>query len=80
MYKRLKTNPNYKKLRAKAQIVGVYDDHGEAGFWPVHDVRLRPPRSGRPKPSSLMTLDQALGDCARLFGERNSPPFAFSNE
>lgn len=27
MYKRLKTNPNYKKLRAKAQIVGVYDDH-----------------------------------------------------
>lgn len=27
MYKRLKTNPYYKKLRAKAQIVGVYDDH-----------------------------------------------------
>ncbi len=27
MYKRLKTNPDYKKLRAKAQIVGVYDDH-----------------------------------------------------
>ena len=27
MYKRLKTNPSYKKLRAKAQIVGVYDDH-----------------------------------------------------
>ncbi len=27
MYKRLKTNPNYKKLRAKAQVVGVYDDH-----------------------------------------------------
>jgi len=26
-YKRLKTNPEYKKLRAKAQIVGVYDDH-----------------------------------------------------
>lgn len=26
-YKRLKTNPDYKKLRAKAQIVGVYDDH-----------------------------------------------------
>lgn len=27
MYKRLKTNPEYKKLRAKAQIIGVYDDH-----------------------------------------------------
>lgn len=27
MYKRLKTNPEYKKLRAKAQIFGVYDDH-----------------------------------------------------
>ncbi len=27
MYKRLKTNPSYKKLRAKAQIIGVYDDH-----------------------------------------------------
>lgn len=26
-YKRLKVNPEYKKLRAKAQIVGVYDDH-----------------------------------------------------
>jgi alkaline phosphatase D len=26
-YKRLKTNPEYKKLRAKAQIIGVYDDH-----------------------------------------------------
>jgi alkaline phosphatase D len=26
-YKRLKTNPNYKKLRDKAQVVGVYDDH-----------------------------------------------------
>ena len=26
-YKLLKTNPEYKKLRAKAQIVGVYDDH-----------------------------------------------------
>jgi alkaline phosphatase D len=26
-YRRLKTNPEYKKLRAKAQIVGVYDDH-----------------------------------------------------
>ena len=27
MYKKLKNNPEYKKLRAKAQIVGVYDDH-----------------------------------------------------
>lgn len=26
-YKRLKTNPDYKKLRSKAQIMGVYDDH-----------------------------------------------------
>lgn len=26
-YKRLKTNPEYKKLRAKAQIIGIYDDH-----------------------------------------------------
>lgn len=26
-YRRLKTNPEYKKLRAKAQVVGVYDDH-----------------------------------------------------
>lgn len=26
-YRKLKTNPEYKKLRAKAQIVGVYDDH-----------------------------------------------------
>lgn len=26
-YRRLKTNPEYKKLRAKAQIVGIYDDH-----------------------------------------------------
>ncbi len=26
-YKRLKTNSEYKKLRAKAQIIGVYDDH-----------------------------------------------------
>jgi alkaline phosphatase D len=26
-YRRLKTHPEYKKLRAKAQIVGVYDDH-----------------------------------------------------
>jgi alkaline phosphatase D len=26
-YKRLKTNPGYKKVRAKTQIVGVYDDH-----------------------------------------------------
>lgn len=26
-YKLLKTNPEYKKLRAKAQIIGVYDDH-----------------------------------------------------
>ncbi len=26
-YKRLKTNPEYKKLRAKSQIIGVYDDH-----------------------------------------------------
>ena len=26
-YKRLKTLPDYKKLRSKAQIIGVYDDH-----------------------------------------------------
>lgn len=26
-YKRLKTNPEYKKLRAKSQIIGIYDDH-----------------------------------------------------
>lgn len=26
-YKKLKTSPDYKKLRAKAQIIGVYDDH-----------------------------------------------------
>jgi alkaline phosphatase D len=26
-YKRLKTTPDYKKLRAKTQIIGVYDDH-----------------------------------------------------
>lgn len=26
-YRQLKTNPEYKKLRAKAQIIGVYDDH-----------------------------------------------------
>jgi alkaline phosphatase D len=27
MYKALKNNPSYKKVREKAQIVGVYDDH-----------------------------------------------------
>lgn len=26
-YKRLKTNPEYKKLRAKTQVIGIYDDH-----------------------------------------------------
>jgi alkaline phosphatase D len=26
-YKQLKNSPSYKKLRAKAQIIGVYDDH-----------------------------------------------------
>ncbi|MBX2891627.1 MAG: alkaline phosphatase family protein [Saprospiraceae bacterium] len=26
-YKRLKTNPDYKKLRSKAQVIGIYDDH-----------------------------------------------------
>lgn len=26
-YKRLKTNPDYKKLRSKAQVLGIYDDH-----------------------------------------------------
>jgi alkaline phosphatase D len=26
-YRQLKTNPEYRKLRAKAQIVGIYDDH-----------------------------------------------------
>lgn len=26
-YKRLKTNPEYKKLRDKTQVIGVYDDH-----------------------------------------------------
>jgi alkaline phosphatase D len=26
-YKQLKTGPEYRKLRAKAQIVGIYDDH-----------------------------------------------------
>ncbi|MCA0237876.1 MAG: alkaline phosphatase family protein [Bacteroidetes bacterium] len=26
-YKLLKTNPDYKRLRSKAQVVGVYDDH-----------------------------------------------------
>lgn len=26
-YKRLKTNPEYKKMRSKAQVIGVYDDH-----------------------------------------------------
>ena len=26
-YRLLKTNPDYKKLRSKAQIVGIYDDH-----------------------------------------------------
>lgn len=30
-YKSLKTNPEYKKLRAKAQIIGIYDDH-DYGF------------------------------------------------
>ena len=26
-YRLLKTNPDYKKLRSKAQVIGVYDDH-----------------------------------------------------
>lgn len=26
-YKLLKTNPDYKKLRSKAQVIGIYDDH-----------------------------------------------------
>jgi alkaline phosphatase D len=26
-YRLLKTNPDYKKLRSKAQVVGIYDDH-----------------------------------------------------
>lgn len=26
-YKTLKTNPDYKKLRAKTQVLGIYDDH-----------------------------------------------------
>jgi hypothetical protein len=30
-YRRLKTNPEYKKLRDKTQIIGIYDDH-DYGF------------------------------------------------
>ena len=26
-YKRLKNTPEYKKMRAKTQVIGVYDDH-----------------------------------------------------
>lgn len=26
-YKRLKTNPEYKKMRTRSQVIGVYDDH-----------------------------------------------------
>jgi hypothetical protein len=33
-YKRLKTNPEYKKLRDKTQIIGIYDDHDSAPTTP----------------------------------------------
>jgi alkaline phosphatase D len=37
-YKSLKTNAEYKKLRAKAQIIGIYDDHDYAcKYYPMKE-------------------------------------------
>lgn len=61
MYKRLKTNPNYKKLRAKAQIVGVYDDHD----FGVNDSGKSYPMKKSAKKCLLDFLDMPMNNPVR---------------
>ncbi|HND88842.1 MAG TPA: alkaline phosphatase D family protein [Saprospiraceae bacterium] len=60
-YRRLKTNPEYKKLRAKAQIVGIYDDHD----YGVNDGCKNYPQKKGAKKCLLDFLDVPLSSPVR---------------
>jgi hypothetical protein len=62
-------------------LIGLYETEGEEA---VHvqffDVMDRPPRRGRPRASTLLTLDQTIEAIRRNYDLRNNPPFEWDAE
>jgi hypothetical protein len=57
-------------------LIGLYETEGEeAGRVYFFDVMDKPPRYGRPRASSLLTLDQTVEAIRQTYDARNNPPF-----
>jgi hypothetical protein len=62
-------------------LIGLYETDGEeSGRVHFFDVMDRPPRYGRPRASSLLTLDQAIEAIRETYDARNNPPFEWDAE
>jgi hypothetical protein len=59
-------------------LIGLYEPEGEE-FGRVYffDVMEKPPRSGRPRAATLLTLDQMVDAIRQTYNARNNPPFVW---
>jgi len=58
-------------------FIGLYDHDGVVVFF---DVAKPPPRTGRPKPSSMLFLQQLLEEVVKTYDARNNPPVEWVSE
>ncbi len=57
-------------------FIGLYQPEGDdAGWVRFFDVMEKPPRYGRPRASSLLTLDETMKAIRQTYDARNNPPF-----
>ncbi len=62
-------------------FVGLYEHSGpQRGEVRFFDVASPPPRRGRPKPTSLLTLDQVAAEVVKAFGIRNRRYIEWADE
>jgi hypothetical protein len=62
-------------------LIGLFEIQGEeSGRVHFFDVMNKPPRYGRPRASSLLTLDRAIEEIRKTYDARNNPPFEWDTE
>lgn len=74
-------NPANEEELFERFFIGVYEVAGEhAGEDWYFDVRLNPPREGRPIADHRMTFERLIAEIRCEYDRRNNPPFEWANE
>lgn len=76
-----RTGPSDSPFLFEEIYIGVYEDEGpDRGSVTFFDVFEKPPWSGRPKESSLLSMGDVFQRIKLAYDRRNDPPFEWADE